>query len=266
MQRKNTFRAGYDKERELKKDALQRARPSSLQRKGMDKILEGTVPHRDGDSIIAANPDLHKKQKEETKTFDEKSDSLAETVVMSFKKAKLFEKERHAQIDMASVLLFDAINDLPTRHRIVGSWDRWLYICIHGSFFRNYICLPVALFNMSLIFYEEYNLDLVCQIFHLIHFTIRLYLRCYSDTDGRVKLKDLKKTVSKVLRHRSEQFEIIGFSLALAQLIAVTLHPETHELWVRAFRVYVGERAKRASCSNTRRANHTAYSNCTLMR
>ena len=46
------------------------------------------------------------------------------TITKELQAAKAFQKERDVRISMASVLLFDAINDNSTRHRIESSFDR----------------------------------------------------------------------------------------------------------------------------------------------
>jgi len=208
----------------------------SLSKEGRSLSKEN-LADRHGDSMIT-DPDLIAKTAVETKKIDDRSECLASSVASSFHRAKFFDSERKIQIEMASILLFDAIHDLPTRHRLSHSWDRALYLWLYGDTFRLYLCVPISLFNMSLVFYESFKLDLICQIFHLCHFSMRLYMRTYSDDGSRLGWKDIKKTVSMVLQHRSEQFEAAGFTIALVQTVGLYFFPNNHQNWMRVFRVF----------------------------
>ena len=192
--------------------------------------------HRDS-QLLNHHTELFQKAVEETTKFDAKKQVLAQTVKTNFENANLFTKERSSQIEMAGVLLFDAINDLPTRHRLKTKFDRKIYLFIYGDFFRLYICAPVCVFNMALVYNEDYNLDMICLAFHLFHFIVRLYLRVVSDGDG-VTFGDLRKTMRAVLTHRSEQFEFIGMCSAVAQIITLTKFPDVHFMWTRSLRVF----------------------------
>lgn len=129
------------------------------------------------------------------------------------------------KVDMAAVLLFDAINNLTTRHRIASryeicedeaqrgakamsfsisitntlaashyarhSFDRALYLFVHGKMFRATFVTPVCFVHMMLIFIENpseftgwegrkevaMGMDVCCILFHLLHFCVRLGLR-----------------------------------------------------------------------------------------
>ncbi|GMH58289.1 hypothetical protein TL16_g02578 [Triparma laevis f. inornata] len=146
------------------------------------------------------------------------------------------------KVDMAAVLLFDAINNLTTRHRIASSFDRALYLFVHGKMFRATFVTPVCFVHMMLIFIENpsefsgwegrkevaMGMDMCCILFHLLHFCVRLGLRhsgnnSMAEDAALAKVRfSLRKKLMKVRRFfggRTEQFEMFAFLIAIAMLI-----------------------------------------------
>jgi hypothetical protein len=173
---------------------------------------------------------------------------------------------RH-RVDMAAVLLFDAINNLTTRHRIASDWDRRKYLLVHGAAFRGYLITPICVLHMMLIFIEDPSeftfagrrdtataLDIFCTLFHVLHFVVRLYLRhTPSDQEADAgmhamgRFNSFKASARRKLavgkqftRGRTEQFELTSFLVALGMLLEVLIAvSEGHTIprYIRCLRV-----------------------------
>ena len=148
--------------------------------------------------------------------------------------------DREKRVEMAAVLLSDAINNMTTRHRIETKFDRDSYLFLHSRFFRGTIVTGMCVLHMMLIFVEdpsEYTfdnrrtvcmvLDMCCIAFHMVHFVFRLMLRLTRKNKGAeanalsiASLKtSFKKKTRRLLRGRTEQFELFAFLVAVAMLV-----------------------------------------------
>ncbi|GMI24143.1 hypothetical protein TrRE_jg8772, partial [Triparma retinervis] len=173
------------------------------------------------------------------------------------------------RVDMAAVLLFDAINNLTTRHRIADVRDRNRYLFVHGAAFRGYFVTPVCVLHMMLIFIEDPSeftfsarrntaliLDVACVAFHLLHFVLRLYLR-HTPTDqpndagvqALSRFNSFKQSFRKKLamgkqfmKGRTEQFELASFIIAIGMCLEAVVYASSGydsgvPRYMRCFRV-----------------------------
>jgi hypothetical protein len=172
------------------------------------------------------------------------------------------------RVDMAAVLLFDAIHELTTRHRMHTVSDRRLYLFLHGPTFRTLVCCPISFIHLLLIFIEsrasEYTfahrlpiamaINFACIAFHFAHFVTRLYLRRTpiaepranananaNTTNASVRIaRSLARTTKSYLFGASEQFEAVAIVSLLAMVIDNSVHLAsgyTTPLLTRALRV-----------------------------